>query len=987
MNEPNRNTMRDTAAIVLMAVAVTFGCAGGLLLIVRPGQVQVVAQPPLSPAASEYSQRDAEVEPIPSAVPPSQRPRPPVGEYEYQLDGQFNGQVTALATTPPLVENGYEVVGGTARKPDNPHPGQRYLDTDLNTYSIYNGTSWVAVNTSAGIGVIDDIGDVDIDDAATGDFLGWNGTTWADIAVYLDTLNDVTITTPAVKHTLRHNGTTWVNSTLAATDLSDINFTSLADNDLPVYDSATSKWLNESVYENQRIFSVTDYGAIPDDVTDDTTGIQAAIDAAEVYTAANATATAEVALPRGLYILNGDAGISGKCVSLDGDRITIRGPGTLKLADADDAGCVLQVAGDYNTIRDLTVDGNAAGVPTGRNECLRVTGNFNIIDTVTCQNTSTTPTTGNTFLVSEDAVNTRLINCTSLESGENALRVDGDYTSIINFYAYGFDNKGFTSNNTGGDLDMLSIQGYYAESNTTRAAANGLQVDLMGGGTGQGRSIRNVSIKDAVIRMTAASGPTVATKFAKIGRLELDNVRVEHPALDMASIKLAEGIGSIHLHNCVLESSINQDPSSQGTNDSYGVIASVADNGSGKCRFTITGGTTVKRGDWVYIITNSVGDTEYDGLHEITDDSHGDGEDGLTFDTSRDFTDTATGAYYTCTASMALDDCTIGLRTHNPQACLDDLRASQLSVRRCNLVGFSARGIELQDPDDAEQFPVDCVTSIKVEDTLFESNSSSANYAIRVNDNSIDWGSSSRKVYWRNNKLTNAGSQDMDLARRSDLLILFSANGGPQDYYADTIPTGAADATNSAVTWQVGDRFWRTAAASGEFPGWICTTSGTFSTGAFKRMTPAGLLAVNTTEVGNVGTGVDDLMTYTLPANTILNAGESLEIEAGFTFAANGNNKQIALLIGGSEYYTTGAVAQNSGSMVLKMTVAYDTSLLSKFSTMVQTTGSAAIPNVASVNGGVFNPTTSNIIKCTGEATSNNDIVMEFLKVKLVPGP
>lgn len=733
------------------------------------------------------------------------------------------------------------------------------------------------------------------------------------------------------------------------------------------------------------VFDVTTapYNATPNDATDDTAAIQAAIDAAEAFTAANTVAMAEVVVPRGLYIVNGDAGTLGKCLNLDGNRVIVSGPGVLQLAAGDDAGCVLQVAGNYNTVRNLTIDGNAAGVPTGRNEGLRVTGDYNVIESVTCQNTITTSGAANTFLVSYGAENTRIVNCNSIESGENAIRVDGDYTLLTNFHAFGFDNKGFTCNNTDGDINQISIHGYYAESDTTKAAANGLQMDLMGGGNGNGRSVKNASIKDAVIRMTAASGPTVATKFAKIGRLELDNVRIEHPAIDMASIKLSEGIGSIHLHNCSLESSINQDPSAQGTNDSYGVIASVADNGSGKCRFTITGTTNVKKGDWLYII-NSSGDPEYDGIHEITADS---GDNGATFDTSRDFTDTATGAYYSCIPSMAIEDSTIGFRTHNPQSCLDDLRVSQLTVRRSNLLGFSGRGIELQDPDESEPFPVDCITSIRVEDTLFESNSASANYAIRVNDNSIDWGSSSRKVYWRNNKLTNAGSQDMDMARRTDLLVLFSANGGPQDYYADTIPTGAADATNSAVTWQVGDRFWRTAAASGEFPGWICTTSGTFSTGAFKRMTPAGLLAVNATEVGNVGTGVDDLMTYTLPANTILNAGESLEIEAGFTFAANGNNKQIALLIGGSEYYTTGAVAQNGGSMVLKMTVAYDTSLLSKFSTMVQTTGSAAIPNVASVNGGVFNPTTSNIIKCTGEATSTNDIVMEFLKVKLVPGP
>lgn len=299
MNDPDRNTMRDTAAIVLLAVAVTFGAVGGLLLIVRPGSVSVnqppqsTQLPPLQPAVA--AQQQVDVEPIPDAVPPDAAQRPSIGDYE--LHGQFSGQVSAMATTPPLVENGYEVVGPTSRKPTAPHPGQRYLDTDLNTYSIYNGTSWLSVNTSAGVGVLDDVGDVSITGAASGDFLGWNGSAWADLTISLDTLSDVSVSSPAVKQTLRYNGTSWVNSQLATTDLSDTNFTSLADNQISAFDSSTAKWVNTTVAVIQHVFSVEDYGAVPDD------GINDADDFQEAFDAAKAAAPATVVIPPGVWTL------------------------------------------------------------------------------------------------------------------------------------------------------------------------------------------------------------------------------------------------------------------------------------------------------------------------------------------------------------------------------------------------------------------------------------------------------------------------------------------------------------------------------------------------------------------------------------------------------------------------------------------------------------------------------------------------------------
>ena len=48
-------------------------------------------------------------------------------------------------------------------------------------------------------------------------------------------------------------------------------------------------------------------------------------------------------------------------------------------------------------------------------------------------------------------------------------------------------------------------------------------------------------------------------------------------------------------------------------------------------------------------------------------------------------------------------------------------------------------------------------------------------------------------------------------------------------------------------------------------------------------------------DVGNVGTGETDLMTYSLPGGTLTADGDRLEVSAWFTYASNANNKTLRL--------------------------------------------------------------------------------------------
>ena len=68
--------------------------------------------------------------------------------------------------------------------------------------------------------------------------------------------------------------------------------------------------------------------------------------------------------------------------------------------------------------------------------------------------------------------------------------------------------------------------------------------------------------------------------------------------------------------------------------------------------------------------------------------------------------------------------------------------------------------------------------------------------------------------------------------------------------------------------------------------------------------------SVNTTAVGNVDDGADDLMTYTLPANTLNATTKAIRITARFTGAANANSKTMTFVFGSSST----AIFINSGS-------------------------------------------------------------------------
>jgi len=142
------------------------------------------------------------------------------------------------------------------------------------------------------------------------------------------------------------------------------------------------------------------------------------------------------------------------------------------------------------------------------------------------------------------------------------------------------------------------------------------------------------------------------------------------------------------------------------------------------------------------------------------------------------------------------------------------------------------------------------------------------------------------------------------------------------------------------------------------------------------------LLTANTTAVGNVGSGEDNLMTYAVAAGLLGTDGWGLEVLAGFVCANNANNKTIKLYFGATAVVTLGASAFTDEHAVIRATI-------------IRTGAATQVAIGESINRstawakGFYTAPTETLsgaitIKATGSATSDNDISQKLMLVRLV---
>lgn len=149
---------------------------------------------------------------------------------------------------------------------------------------------------------------------------------------------------------------------------------------------------------------------------------------------------------------------------------------------------------------------------------------------------------------------------------------------------------------------------------------------------------------------------------------------------------------------------------------------------------------------------------------------------------------------------------------------------------------------------------------------------------------------------------------------------------------------------------------------------------------------------LNTTEVnvGNVGAGEDDLMTYTLKANTGIVEGDLIEIVAYVSFAGNANNKTVKVYFGTAiSALTLGPTIQNGGA------IAYHIFLRRGVASTDHTGHCIEVPSGVLTILGAANATSfsssgtdwaaDQVIKFTGTGTADNDVVQSFMHIRFWP--
>lgn len=144
-----------------------------------------------------------------------------------------------------------------------------------------------------------------------------------------------------------------------------------------------------------------------------------------------------------------------------------------------------------------------------------------------------------------------------------------------------------------------------------------------------------------------------------------------------------------------------------------------------------------------------------------------------------------------------------------------------------------------------------------------------------------------------------------------------------------------------------------------------------------------GAINVNTTPVGNVGSGEDDLMTYLLAASVLSAAKKGVKIKAWGTFANNVNAKTLKLYFGSAVILTTAFATSVAGIWRIEAEVVSTGTDTQEAVAQLVTTGTAG----AAVNDTENSQPTQDdgaaiTIKLTGTATSNDDIQQRGLLIE-----
>ncbi len=151
-----------------------------------------------------------------------------------------------------------------------------------------------------------------------------------------------------------------------------------------------------------------------------------------------------------------------------------------------------------------------------------------------------------------------------------------------------------------------------------------------------------------------------------------------------------------------------------------------------------------------------------------------------------------------------------------------------------------------------------------------------------------------------------------------------------------------------------------------------------------------GRLNTNVTQVGNVGTGEDNLIVYTLPAAALHTDGMGIRITAWGVTGNTANTKTLKFYLGTTVLAEIALTVDIAGHWFLEAMVIRTGAATQDFYVKVLEYASGGSPALieafAMGNVGSSTETLSGAlaVKCTGEATANDDIIQHGQFVELI---
>lgn len=143
-------------------------------------------------------------------------------------------------------------------------------------------------------------------------------------------------------------------------------------------------------------------------------------------------------------------------------------------------------------------------------------------------------------------------------------------------------------------------------------------------------------------------------------------------------------------------------------------------------------------------------------------------------------------------------------------------------------------------------------------------------------------------------------------------------------------------------------------------------------------------LTTDTTANSNVSPGPTALTSYTVPASTLAINGNALRALAFGQCAANGNAKQIIMVLGSTTIFDSGSIVLNGDDWMIEAEIIRTGASAEKAIVKFHTASNLMGP-IVKYTSLAEDLTTGLALKCTGTANSNADITQQGLKVILEP--